>query len=332
METTGVKPKVLALEACWSRCSRPRARASRAWAGGSSVFPSSPPWARRARAVTTSTTALGQSPETRHLMSKNFSAPRSKPKPASVMAYSPRARAAPVATMLLQPWAMFPKGPPCTKAGTPSVVCTRLGRMASCRREAMAPVAFRLPAVTGLPSRSKPTRIRPSRAFRSGRSLARQSTAMTSEAAVMSKPSSRGTPLARPPNPITMRRRKRSFMSITRRQRIWRCSRSMPPWKLISLSRRAASRLWALVTACLSPVKCMLMRLEGWSMHCPPPVPPPFMPKMGPREGSRRARQGFRPIRLRPWARPMEVVVLPSPNLVGLMAETRMSLPFGGWA
>src|SRR5207244_6621258 len=35
-----------------------------------------------------------------------------------------------VATSELQPWAMLPKGPACTRAGPPSRVCTRLGRMA----------------------------------------------------------------------------------------------------------------------------------------------------------------------------------------------------------
>jgi len=48
-------------------------------------FPSeSPPWNRSARAVATSTTARGQMFAERHLMSKNFSAPRSNPNPASV--------------------------------------------------------------------------------------------------------------------------------------------------------------------------------------------------------------------------------------------------------
>ncbi len=51
---------------------------------------------------------------------------------------------------------------------------------------------------------------------------------MTSLAAVMSKPSSRGTPMALPPRPITVRRRKRSFMSSTRRNVICRGSSSWP--------------------------------------------------------------------------------------------------------
>src|ERR1700731_4484658 len=55
------------------------------------------------------------------------------------------------------------------------------------------------------------------RSFRSSRFLARQKIAITSEATVMSKPSSRGKPLATPPSEDTIERRARSFMSITRR-------------------------------------------------------------------------------------------------------------------
>ena len=44
-----------------------------------------PPLYLRARTVATTTMALGARPAARHLMSKNFSAPRSEPKPASVM-------------------------------------------------------------------------------------------------------------------------------------------------------------------------------------------------------------------------------------------------------
>ena len=53
------------------------------------------------------------------------------------------------------------------------------------------------------------------------------------------------------------------------------------------------------------------------------------MPKQGPRLGSRRQATAFLPIRFIPSVRPTEVVVLPSPAGVGLMAVTRMSLPSG---
>src|SRR5690606_41184851 len=60
-----------------------------------------------------------------------------------------------------------------------------------------------------------------------------------------------------------------------------------------------------------------------------PPAAPPFMPNEGPREGSRRHTAAFLPIRLRPSVSPTEVVVLPSPAGVGLIAVTRISLPSG---
>lgn len=44
-------------------------------------------------------------------------------------------------------------------------------------------------------------------------------------------------------------------------------------------------------------------------------------------EGCRSARQAFLPMACNPCARPMETVVFPSPEGVGVMAETRMSLP-----
>ena len=49
---------------------------------------------------------------------------------------------------------------------------------------------------------------------------------MISEATVMSKPSSRGTPLTLPPRPQTMLRSCRSFMSTQRFQTIRRTSMS----------------------------------------------------------------------------------------------------------
>ncbi len=139
--------------------------------------------------------------------------------------------------------------------------------------------------MTGLPAASLPTISRPSRAFRSSRPSARQSIAITSEAAVMSKPSSRGTPLAGPPRPITVWRRKRSFMSMQRCQLM----RSRPCLKLTALSQSAESRLLAEVIACRSPVQCMLMRAAGSTLALPPPVPPPLAPKTGPSDGSRSA-------------------------------------------
>src|SRR5262245_38970436 len=71
----------------------------------------------------------------------------------------------------------------------------------------------------------------PRRCLRSGIPVARQRIAMTSEAAVMSNPSSRGTPFCGPPSPMTILRRKRSFRSRTRFQLTLRGSMSTPPGK-----------------------------------------------------------------------------------------------------
>src|SRR6186997_2084172 len=47
-----------------------------------------PPWYFSARTVATTTATSGRSPDLRHLMSTNFSAPRSAPNPASVTTMS----------------------------------------------------------------------------------------------------------------------------------------------------------------------------------------------------------------------------------------------------
>ena len=151
--------------------------------------------------------------------------------------------------------------------------------------------------------------------------------AMISLAAVISNPDSRGVPpMPRPPRPMTIFRKALSFMSRARFQSTLRGSmRESPKW--IRLSITAESRLFAAVMAWKSPVNCRLMASEGSRRQAPPPVAPPLRPKTGPMEGCLNARIAFSPIRRRPWAKPMEVVVLPSPAGVGVMAETRMSLP-----
>ena len=157
--------------------------------------------------------------------------------------------------------------------------------------------------------------------------VARQKMAITSEATVMSKPSSRGTPWALPPRPSTMLRSWRSFMSTTRFHVILRTSMpsSLPLW--ICASSRAARRLFAAPMAWKSPVKCRLMSSIGTTWAYPPPAAPPLMPNTGPSDGSRSATTTFLPWRARASANPTVVVVLPSPAGVGLIAVTKMSLP-----
>ena len=113
----------------------------------------------------------------------------------------------------------------------------------------MAPVTPSASAVTGLPSAVSATSIRPSRCLRSIRSSARQSAAMISEADVMRKPASRGTPSRRPPSPTTTSRRARSLTSRMRFHATWRTSipSGLPWWRWLSMA--AASRLCAEVIA-----------------------------------------------------------------------------------
>ncbi len=132
-----------------------------------------PPCIFRARTVATRTTALGASPLVRHLMSTNFSNPRSAPNPDSVTTYSASFRPRRSAMMEEFPCAMFPKGPAWTKTGCPSRVCIRVGFTVSFIRTAAAPATPRSSVVTGAPEVEYPTTIRPIRRRRSSRSLAR---------------------------------------------------------------------------------------------------------------------------------------------------------------
>mmetsp|Transcript_10753 Transcript_10753/g.25326 ORF Transcript_10753/g.25326 Transcript_10753/m.25326 type:complete len:377 (+) Transcript_10753:521-1651(+) len=183
-------------------------------------------WSLRARTVHTSTAQLGFRPEARHLILKNFSPPMSDPKPASVSTYPSlptSLRAIRSATTDELPCAMLAKGPQCTRAGVPSSVCIVVGMSASISSTQSAPVMPKSSAVSGSPEREKQAIMRPRRARRSGRSVARASTAMISEATVILKPLSRSkrspfllTSLG--PRPSVTPRRKRSLVSVTRAQ------------------------------------------------------------------------------------------------------------------
>ena len=86
---------------------------------------------------------------------------------------------------------------------------------------------------------------------------------MTSLAAVMSNPDSRGTPpWPLPPRPMTIFLRARSFISSARFQRTERGSSGVSSkWSRLSIA--AASRLWAAVIAWKSPVNWRLIWSEG---------------------------------------------------------------------
>ena len=78
----------------------------------------------------------------------------------------------------------------------------------------------------------------------------------------------------------------------------------------------------------MSPVKCKFISSIGAIWLYPPPVAPPLIPNTGPKDGSLNAKIAFLPILLNPSANPIDIVVLPSPNGVGLIAVTNISLPF----
>ena len=93
----------------------------------------------------------------------------------------------------------------------------------------------------------------------------------------------------------------------------------------------AESRLCAEVMAWKSPVKCRLIEFAGSTRLMPPPVAPPLRPNTGPIDGCRSASATVWPIFFNPCARPIDIVVLPSPAGVGVIADTRISFPRVGF-
>ena len=87
--------------------------------------------------------------------------------------------------------------------------------------------------------------------------------------------------------------------------------------------------LLAAVIAWMSPVKWRFRSSIGTTCAQPPPAAPPLMPNTGPSDGSRRASTGFLPITPRPCVSETEVVVLPSPAGVGVIAVTSMIFASG---
>ncbi len=187
----------------------------------------------------------------------------SAPKPASVMRKSPVWMPMRSAITDELPWAMLPNGPAWTSTGVFSSVWSRLGLMASRIMTVMAPAARSSSAVIGSPASVYPMTIRPSRSRMSRSEVDRASTAMTSDAAVMSNPDWRGMPSSAVPSPITRLRSARSLTSSTRRHVTLCRSRpsALPWWRW--LSTMADRMLWAEVTACMSPVRWRLSASNG---------------------------------------------------------------------
>jgi hypothetical protein len=130
--------------------------------------------------------------------------------------------------------------------------------------------------------------------------------------------------------PMTMLRSARSLTSSTRRQvTLWRSTlkKSSLWWTWLSII--AASRLWAAVTACRSPVRCRLRVSIGTTWLQPPPEAPPLIPKVGPIDACRMAITPRLPMWANACPSPIVVVVLPSPSGVGVTAVTTTYLAFG---
>mmetsp|Transcript_2904 Transcript_2904/g.6238 ORF Transcript_2904/g.6238 Transcript_2904/m.6238 type:complete len:205 (+) Transcript_2904:955-1569(+) len=115
------------------------------------------------------------------------------------------------------PLAMFANGPACTSTGVASSVCINVGLMASRINAISAPVHPKSSHVTGSPDLLGPTTIFPRRSSMSASDVVMANTAMISDATVMSNPVLRVRPFSVAASPTVISRKKRSFMSTTRR-------------------------------------------------------------------------------------------------------------------
>ena len=87
------------------------------------------------------------------------------------------------------------------------------------------------------------------------------------------------------------------------------------------------SRLCAAEIEGKSAVNIRLILSIGPTAALPPPVAPPFMPKHGPIDGSLRFTTTFSPSIESASASPIDIVVFPSPDVVGVIEVTRISRP-----
>ena len=163
---------------------------------------------------------------------------------------------------------------------------------------------------------------------------------MISEATEMSKPVLRfGPSIQLSLRPVSMKRRAASLTSTTRRHVIvsgsmFSFGRPVLPNAsrfscLTRASIAAASRLFAMLTAWMSPVRWRLNSSMGMTWLYPPPAAPPLMPNVGPIDGWRMQSRTFLSILPIACVSPTAVVVLPSPSGVGVIAVTSMYLPDG---
>ena len=152
---------------------------------------------------------------------------------------------------------------------------------------------------------------------------------MTSLAAVMSKPDSRGTPCGRPPRPMTMcRKRPVVHVQGPLPEDAGRVEVEVAEVQPVVDRRgeqvvRRGDRVE--VAGELEVDRVRRLDAAGSRRRSPRPCgrrPAPSTAAAAP--GPRSCRSGCRP-----WASPIDVVVLPSPAGVGVIAETRISLPGG---
>ncbi len=168
------------------------------------------------------------------------------------------------------------------------------------------------------------------RAWLGGRSgeSARQRIAMTSLAAVMSKPDSRGIPpWPGPPRPMTILRRARSFMSSARFQKT-RPGSSVGVAEVEPVVDRGGQQVMSGGDRVEVAGELEVDLVRRGEPASPAAGRPSFAAEDRPhRRLPQGEHGGFLPILRSPCARPIEVVVFPSPAGVGVIAETRISLP-----
>ena len=89
------------------------------------------------------------------------------------------------------------------------------------------------------------------------------------------------------------------------------------------------ARLWAFMMSLMSPVRPRENSVMGIRRELPPPAAVPLTFMVGPPDGCLRAPPTFTPRLPRPSIRPQDVVLLPSPRGVGVMAVTSIYFPSG---
>mmetsp|Transcript_59553 Transcript_59553/g.159574 ORF Transcript_59553/g.159574 Transcript_59553/m.159574 type:complete len:228 (-) Transcript_59553:672-1355(-) len=207
-------------------------------------------------------------------MLKNFSPPMSAPKPASVRTKpSLPTSLRPILSAIIEefPWAMFAKGPACTRAGVPSTVWKVLGWSASIISTVSAPVMPKSSAVRGSPFFEKQQIILPRRARRSFKSVARARIAMISELTVIAKEDSRLNCLSSlfenslGLRPISTFRKYLSLQSVTRRHVMvsGSMSNTQKRWISSGVRRFGSCFLWA------NPSFSSLAYMDGSKLRFP---------------------------------------------------------------